>query len=520
MESKSFLIKDGILNFTKLICAKAYIVERSADLFNMILRKLIILVLLISIHNCEKATEYQGEEDKSGLKFRFTSYGIRYALDLGEKFVNEKLKTAKLPAVRLELDAGPGKGQAVVRKLRISDYRWGATDGSITVKGIWSAWYKFLVKVSVDGYFIATVQNLSLSTILDVTKSDDGRPQIRVPSCRAQVGAIRLKITGGTVPKIVNFFRSALEEAIEGLIKKQVCEQVQNGLVERANAKIHSLPSKIKLRDGPFLLDYTLTKDPLVTDDFFEAAINGAITFEGERSLVPAPVIPETRESDRMLYIWLSDFIPQSFFTSLHDHNLTRFEIDREKMPKAARYLRTKCPGSTCVGTFKEEIADEYPYKWVALEISTIEPPSLVFEQDKSLFAVQLKADMYIEPASKPENLIMTFLIEINATILPFFKSNNLTCNVTVDHLDLQVNYTTVGEISPLEIYFVVEYGRPALQDMINQRLAPGLRIPTYENIELLHPRVVQLDRAWKIETDFEYVPPAPPSELEESNQL
>lgn len=145
-----------------------------------------------------------------------------------------------------------------------------------------------------------------------------------------------------------------------------------------------------------------------------------------------------------------------------------------------------------------------YPNTSVIVDIWSSEAPKLVFNHEKSEITLQIKAKVTTEPTNS--TMLLYLQADLKANLLPYIVNNNKVAgNATIEELDLQVLDSKVGEISPFEIWVLLDVIKPKLQDAINGRLSKGVLIPTTEGIHLVDPKIKMLDRAIQIETDVKY---------------
>lgn len=267
--------------------------------------------------------------DNPGVKVRLTGHGLSYANKIAQLVLNSEIQKIKFPRIEVEIDGGPGHGLIEIKKIKIAKFdspqysyqllppngiQWGSTNGMITLQADWAAWYKALIKFTLDGSFSATAENIQILATVDVVRGSDNRLEVKVPNCKTTLGNMKVKISGGPIPSLINLFRGPIADAVQKAIEGQVCKQTQNVLINMVNQKIRTLPAKIPLFKQ-YLFDYTLTADPKITTEYLEGGVNGSITFNGEPSLVEVPAMPKTTDSERMMYVWATDFVPNSLFS-------------------------------------------------------------------------------------------------------------------------------------------------------------------------------------------------------------
>lgn len=107
-------------------------------------------------------------ESNPGLKLRPTNNGIEYMSNIGRQMLGEQLAAFRIDDFTVPFTAGPGRGEATAKNMRIVNYQpptffhqlkapdtfqWRTSNGLIKVQGEWSAYYKMVAKITGSGWF-------------------------------------------------------------------------------------------------------------------------------------------------------------------------------------------------------------------------------------------------------------------------------------------------------------------------------------------------------------------------------
>lgn len=202
---------------------------------------------------------------------------------------------------------------------------------------------------------------------------------------------------------LINIFRGAISKRIRNEIQSLLCRSAHSSLIELLNTELSRLPTAFPLEDD-FFLTYGLTSDPTATKDYVEGYFRTEITYLGEnRTLVhPKPLPSQPLHPGRMLYIWGSDSILNTFLYSAHVHEALWFAVTKNVSREVKHVLRTSC-SFLCLGQFWPELHKHYPRQYVDIVVSTAEPPQAVVREGYAVLEGVAYADLYLNPWNETE---------------------------------------------------------------------------------------------------------------------
>ncbi len=384
---------------------------------------------------------------------------------------------------------------------------WHSTGGSVLIKGDWSAWYIVLFKIYVDGQVNVWAENIDLYLNASVYATDKGLPQLKVLDCTASIGSLSIDITGGVIPWIVNLFHSDIAARIRAEIHDEVCIAARGVLLNNANIALRSLPTHVPL-EGGFYLDYALTSDPVSTQDYVQGESYAAISWQGDNSTatppgpLPEPVVPPGRQ--RMLYFWASDFIANTFLRTAHVHQVFEFVIDKSLGGRIASFLRTSCD-FICIGTAIPQLGKKYPNHTVDVVLKTSEAPFINVHPSDALLNASLSADVYISPYNVTKELVIEASVDLSGNLSVSMERRLVKGALEITDFSLEVTNSTIGTVDEQAVHLMEKLLRPILQVLATAVLERGIEVPTVENVSLVRPQIVLLERAVRIETDLVY---------------
>uniref|UniRef100_A0A914USA4 Lipid-binding serum glycoprotein C-terminal domain-containing protein n=1 Tax=Plectus sambesii TaxID=2011161 RepID=A0A914USA4_9BILA len=456
------------------------------------------------------------------LRARLTPRGIDYASVLSHQILQDEIHNITFPSITAEITDGPGHGVVTVHQMSIEKFEapvfkyqlapphgitWKSTGGSVLIKGDWSAWYLVLFKIYVNGQVRVWAENIDIFLNASVYATKNGLPQLKVLDCAANVGSLSIDITGGVIPWIVNLFHTSIAASIRAEIHDEVCIAARGVLLNNANTALRSLPTHVPLQGG-FCLDYALTSDPVSTQDYVQGESYAAISWQEDNSTailpnpLPEPVVPLGRQ--RMLYFWASDFIANTFLRTAHLHDFLEFVVDKSFGGRVASFLRTTCD-FICIGTAIPQLGKKYPNHTVDVVLKTIAAPFINVHAGNALLNASLSADVYISPYNTTQELVIEACVDLSGNLTVSMARRLVKGALQITNFTLTIKNSTIGTVDKQAVHLIEVLLRPILQMLATAVLDKGIELPTVENITLVRPQIVMLERAIRIETDLVY---------------
>lgn len=481
---------------------------------------MLLLLLVQTILSNVRASDTNAT--RPALRARLTHRGMDYASVLSHQILQDEIYNISFPEITAEITDGPGHGVVTVHKMTIKKFEapvfqyhmapphgitWHSSGGSVLIEGDWSAWYLILFKIYVDGKVNVWAENVDLFLNASVYATDKGLPQLKVIDCAASIGSISIDITGGVIPWIVNLFHAQIAAQIRAEVHDEVCIAARGVLLNNANEALRSLPTHVPLQGG-FYLDYALTSDPISTEDYVQGEVYAGISWEDDNTTVtpphalPQPVVPEGDQ--RMLYFWASDFIANSFFRTAHLHDFLEFVVDKSLGGRIASFLRTTCD-FICIGTAIPQLGKKYPNHTVDVVLKTSTAPLVSVHPSSAILNSSLSADVYISPYNVTQELVFEASVDLSGNVSVFMKRRVVKGSVKITNFTLAIINSTIGTVDKEAVHLMEVLLRPIVQMVGTALLDKGIEVPTVENISLVRPQIVLLERAVRIETDLVY---------------
>lgn len=334
-------------------------------------------------------------------------------------------------------------------------------------------------------------------------RTDAGKPSIATTACSAIVQDLDVNFGGGLIGWVIDKFSKKIESRVRQAVADNFCFEAKKLIDMFANHELSTLPDLIPL-SPMFTLDYKLIQAPRVTDDFVETDLKGEISWKGEGNTpFSAPPIPTNVTNDRMMYVWLSDFVINSFLFAAYNNQAMRFLVNKTTVPDVAPFLQTSCQ-KVCIGAIFHKIEKLYPNQSVSMYVEAAERPNCTIQPWKANTNATVLTKIFIE--NETESIpLMTLMMTFDGDVSFRVEEHTIVGNMTVEKLKLKILESQIGIISQFELDLMVMMTEPFLSKLANQKLQQGLPIPVFEGVDFVKPKISLLDRAVLIETDIKY---------------
>ncbi|RUS91982.1 hypothetical protein EGW08_000195, partial [Elysia chlorotica] len=299
-----------------------------------------------------------------GVKIRITKNGIDYANAVAHADIVKQLRSLTIPNqggkdghlsydisnIRLTDLAPPASSISLVPGA--NGISWALSNFGITIHADWRVKYKKgIAKISTSGSFDVSITGMSVAETAGFGIDGTGRPSIASKGCSCSIGDVKVSFHGGTA-FILNLFRHTAERKMRDAIPPKICEAVVKVVNSDAERSLASMVVTVELAKH-FLVDYRLVASPTITADYIEILDKGEVFWEAaikEAPFSPQP-IPAWTDNSRMVYIWVTDYTPNTFFYQAHTNGYLKYNVTKKDLSvDRESYLNTTC-SLKCIGT-------------------------------------------------------------------------------------------------------------------------------------------------------------------------
>ncbi|XP_029635465.1 bactericidal permeability-increasing protein [Octopus sinensis] len=367
-----------------------------------------------------------------GFIMRITAQGFDYGAQLGADVLYQKLKhmnyipdlITKQNGVEMTItnlsivDFSPPVGNAEL----IPDHgvRWILSINHTKVSGYWNyitrAWFTF----QDEGSFLAVLHETTLNITIEITRSSYGGFVMTVSECES---IINLEMNLGSW--LYNIVASLAQPFLENILQSQLCD-IATGIIKvDAMSILEKLPVNITFQNN-YVMDYSMLEPPYFTEDYMETYHKGEITWKGDKEGIPfkpMPLVP-LMETDRMLYLQISDHVFNSYCYAAFSHNMLSFEVTNDNLP--GNILSTTCEsGGLCIGRLLPKIGEQFPNESISLSVFNNLSPHWTFDDTIQLNFKGI-LNFYIPQKNGRNVSIFMIDLDLKAHMSAFIKDSRL----------------------------------------------------------------------------------------------
>nr|ACS72242.1 LBP/BPI protein [Azumapecten farreri] len=327
--------------------------------------------------------------ENPGFQTRITAAGLNYANKEAIAQLSKSVKGQKINVppgkagpvsysiTNAEITAFSPPSSSSLIPIEGSGLKWSASNIGIAMSGRFHYSFRKIIKISDHGSFDISVSGVSFGVQADFGIDTNGRPTIRAGPCTSDVGKVSIKFHGKWA-WAYNLFRGQFEKKIKRLLKEKMCDLISHSLDTDAEKSLSLL--KVTVGIGRMLeLSYKLTGPPKFTSDYMETYHKGEIDWKSAPAPPPfrAPSLPPWKDTGRMMYLWVSDFMMNSLFYQAQQHNLLSYNLTaKDLLESESGVLNTTCTGSQCIGHLIPEL-NKYPNCQLELQMRSTKMPQI-----------------------------------------------------------------------------------------------------------------------------------------------
>jgi len=373
-----------------------------------------------------------------------------------------------------------------------------------------------IFSVKKEGKMFVRSADVTFDVDIMIGKDNTSRPTVEVTDCHG-VGLARARFEGGWSDGL-NAASAMFGKEIKSLLFAQICWRFKQDIGQNLTALLKQAPVSYVIGEV-FELDFGLEQFPYFSKSAMESVHKGVVYLlgrDGKRQIPPfeAPLLPAIESHNKtMLYIYISSFtLNTAGYAAFHSGKLA-INVSRNMIPGTyGDYLKTSCPGNTCVGSIFPELGNRHPNTEVTLQIYAKDAPHVDFKNGKITVKAAVDIDVHVANDGR--------LLTVNA---------NLTteCQVAVEHGKLLFNFTEITPTTTISRSVIPELNgsgfllnglaRMAAQQFLKPKLAEigrkGIELPTHKDVSITNAQILfeaSLPDVIVISGDVRYLGPMP----------
>ncbi|KAI2661071.1 Bactericidal permeability-increasing protein [Labeo rohita] len=354
----------------------------------------------------------------------------------------------------------------------------------ITLRGNWRV--KYLRRDT--GSFDLTVNELAVSSNIEVKSDGTGHPTVSMTNCAATVGSVKVKLHGGA-SWLYSLFSSFMNTALHKALQKQICRSVTDSFADM-NSFLKSLNAKV---DQYAEIEYTMVESPVISNTMIELGFKVILISMGEFYNIgqhkeppfsPKPFSLPSQETN-MLYMGVSAFSINSASFIPSD---------------SSNRLNTKT-----FGTFIPQIEKTYPGLMMKLLFETVKEPLITCEPNN--MTIQASGMMTAFAIQSDGTLSPLFVLNLEGSVSTniYVSGLKLAGHVTLDkiHMSLAKSYVGSFQVTSLDDIFTTVL-KVAVIPKVNAQLKEGYSLPATVKMQLQKTQIQVLKDYVLIGTDVQ----------------
>ncbi|KAI1715687.1 bactericidal permeability-increasing protein [Ditylenchus destructor] len=353
--------------------------------------------------------KYNTQYGHPGLRLRLTRKGAEHVKNVGVKLLNEQLATLRGFSVSHPFSQPGLQGTIHVNDIQTLAYQPPVASHISFVAPSYMVLALEGIGITLAGRFLGvsgpfqvagrvngqlTGLRIGLTTSFRTTPHD-GLMAVNVVNCSTSLQQSHFNLDPeGPLSAVVKAFELTINDLIRQRIPDLLCKGLQD-IIEKNSPRLFQrltyapLSEHFKSLNASSVIEQFIRKftqglyidgrniaDPIVTADFFETQQRGELRYEDSADASPPfhprPMGPEWENSERMLYLYGSDYTLNSLLYHAYQLDKLTIKIEHGTLPELYRgFVRTTCGSmaetngdflaSICVGKLIPSIAEKFP---------------------------------------------------------------------------------------------------------------------------------------------------------------
>lgn len=263
---------------------------------------------------------------------------------------------------------------------------------SVILKIPW--YFKVNIRRDKNGYIRSGICNSS-----DKCRIPSSEPTLYFTNCTEAGEEICTKEKSKFVNQFINHRLNVTLEAVklcrflEGFIKKDL---------NRLLKKIDLIPNIRKV----FSIDLLMPREPSYTKSYIDSFHKGEVSWYTTGEKYRTNSIHDQNIStinSKMIYLWASSDIMRAFLKGFQVHGKLHYKITAEDVHlHNTSGLNTTCQTGVCVGRLVPSLAEQYPNRYIDLDLYSLATPSVTFHNNLAVIKGNIVMFVYVrDPAQK-----------------------------------------------------------------------------------------------------------------------
>uniref|UniRef100_A0A8D0E3E9 Phospholipid transfer protein n=1 Tax=Salvator merianae TaxID=96440 RepID=A0A8D0E3E9_SALMN len=355
-------------------------------------------------------------------KIRITAKGLELVKQEGLRFVEQELENITIA----DLHGKEGRFHYNISNVKVTSLQLARPDlyfqperhlafninnGSISLRFRRQILYWFFYDI---GSINTSAEGVHIHTAVELSKARGGRLRISNVTCKASIARMQAGFSG-TLRKVYEFLGAFMTTGMRFLLNQQICPALRHAGLVLLNSLLDTVPVRNPV-DEHIGIDYSLLDDPIMTPDAMDLHFMGKFfSLQSENETLPNQAVePLLKETERMVYMAVSEYFFDSALYAYYQAGVLSMEISGEKVPKDLEVLlRATFFGSIVM--MNPSVVDA-PLK---LRLQVTGPPRCLIKASGMSVSVTSVLDIFLAPLEQPlvQLSSMTMLIPLQGPL-------------------------------------------------------------------------------------------------------
>uniref|UniRef100_A0A8C8VKM6 Phospholipid transfer protein n=1 Tax=Pelusios castaneus TaxID=367368 RepID=A0A8C8VKM6_9SAUR len=422
-----------------------------------------------------------------GCKIRITAKGLELVKQEGLRFVEQELEHISIP----DLHGKEGQFHYNISGVRVTELQlalsnlhfqpqqhlaFNIKNASISLRFRRQLLYWFFYDV---GFINASAEGVNIRTVLKLSMDKAGRLKISNITCSASVAKMQTAFTG-TLRKVYEFLSTFVTPGLRFLLNRQICPALNYPGLVQLNALLDTVPVRNQV-DEYVSIDYSLLSDPIVSLDTLDLDFKGMFYHHGSNETqVNQAVAPVIKETERMVYVAVSEYFFNSAMDAYFRAGALSMEIVGEEVPKDLEVL-LRATFFASILMLSPAVVDA-PLKLV-LQASS--PPACTIRPSGTFVSVNAILNISLAPTDHPEIQLSSMTMEAKLSAKVSVRGKALQAQLDLRRFRIYSKQSALESLAlfPLQtpLKTLLQLG---IMPILNERTKKGVPIPLPEGMD------------------------------------
>ncbi|KAK0399766.1 hypothetical protein QR680_003204 [Steinernema hermaphroditum] len=482
-----------------------------------------------------------------GVKIRLTKKGADHVKDVGVKLLNEEISSLRGFRVQHAITQPGLEGNIVVEDITVLNYKppsfsainflppsyivFGLENLDITLTG------RFLgttALFTVPGIVHGDIRQMTLALTTNFHATQEGLMAVNVVNCSTVIGYSQFTLNPeGPLSAVVKSFELQINDIIRQRIPNLFCNSLRQ-IIEKNSPRLFQrlsrtyLSDHFKKFDGHTVIDRFIRKftqglyldnvnilNPVVTNQYFETQQLGEVRYN--ESEERAPFFPKfmntSQDSDRMLYLYGSEYIFNSLLYHAYQTDRLSLKLEEDNLPdKYKGFVRTTCnekPGEDgdfvtgiCVGKLIPAIEQNFPNTTTSFHLLPHDLPEFRFADSMGTMDVSTRilTNVKVEDSWR-QILVSSASGQTDIKLLA--ENGKFSGDLKLKKLNVRLHRSAIEGIEPESIEQLAPLAKTFLGPQLAKGLKQGFPYPLKDSITFIQPDLSIHEGFVQLATDF-----------------